>query len=642
MSDSSRSARDPARRTQKSNQGYTPSSPDAPHPLTAPQASQLLLVQRAHEDPQSLTTQNVMSLQRTIGNRATASLLQPILSSPETAMDSGPEKASLTQESVGQRATWIQREEIEKELGGTEEKKTIVKWKKAEVKEGKERSKRERFGFGFKKKPIEEKGETSGKDDKDEKSEKEEPKRVVWKKGDSQNGNVPKKSEGIRLGVKKNKRLIEETETEEEKEIEFVMEEDEKQSYDPSSFLGRFQSGYDTLMKKKYPHLHTDMTKRLNEFMVLCEGFEIEEYGDEILANPNVNKLLTQMNELAGKGPKKAQQQSADLVADLLLSASLIPTQVTQSKDIKFHKAPVYKRLSANVISLTRLIDVLFDVNQQLAESKEIGKGEALNHIDLDSNQPLAKRMLNLTLVNLQETAREKLGDNPLFKAMLDNKEIFKTMMASGGAVEQQFLNSCVTTAVTQELQENVSNLAALLLVGRGVADFIQDQINNKELEEEVSEWHKFGVSLKKAAQKRVTGARGEFDTIELLALSIMQKSPVAVDKLQALIRRWSRVMQKLSAMTDLSEGKSNVPVLTKRLVHNHWNVSAGLSAASLYVLARPNRRTKGMTGNSYRESLSQTTKRATVDNTTEENLNTWLGKKKRNACRSWEPCGRM
>ncbi len=77
--------------SEKSSRNSDSISPMKAHPQATPQ-----LLQRAQADPQSLTHAEVMILQRTVGNRATTELLQPLLQKkPSPQPDAQP--------------TWVQR-----------------------------------------------------------------------------------------------------------------------------------------------------------------------------------------------------------------------------------------------------------------------------------------------------------------------------------------------------------------------------------------------------------------------------------------------------------------------------------------------------------------------------------------------------
>jgi hypothetical protein len=99
---------------------------------------------------------------------------------------------------------------------------------------------------------------------------------------------------------------------------------------------------------------------------------------------------------------------------------------------------------------------------------------------------------------------------------------------------------------------------------------------------------------------------------------------------LQALTQRWSRIMQKLSVVTNLQEGSKGVPVLSKKRISENWKGSAAVSILTGAFASRPTRRLKGIDQESFRDALGETLQISTTKQSfSTENLNTYLGKDK-------------
>lgn len=381
--------------------------------------------------------------------------------------------------------------------------------------------------------------------------------------------------------------------------------------------------------------LKIDPTARLAEFGKMTAEVDVEDYSAQILGNKKVTKLLAQIDESLGWA-KEAPEDAATLggfVADMLMFASLIPSQ-TKSTRNKIGKAKV-TRLTANVISLERLVQILIQIAQRASSKGDVGDAPSLRKIGFDEKDSVGQRMLKLSLSNMQETAREHLQETPLFQAMVDSPDILRIMLSSGGAIDQRFQNTCAAAAINQEVQANASSIAGLLAVGRGVAAYVEDKVNDEELKQQLSEQHKRRglktTTLGEHAARRVKQARLAFDDIEKRATKIVQSPPVNTQALQSLTQEWSRVMQKLSAVVNPEEGAAETPVLSKTRIRGHWNVSA---VAAFFLGApfdRRKRRFKGISQVTYREALGETLDISTSSQSrSTENLNDYLGEEKK------------
>ncbi len=400
-----------------------------------------------------------------------------------------------------------------------------------------------------------------------------------------------------------------------------------------SEALRKFQILY-TSATHALDLLKVNPDARIAEFGKMTAEVHVEDYSAQIFGNHKVQKLLKQIDTaLSDTEAENDAPRVGRLVADMLLFASLIPSQTQHYKKGAFGN-PKMTRLTANVLSPARLIQNLIQIAQQVAGGDSVTDAPSLRKIDFDDKDSVAQSMLKLSLSNMQETAREHLQGTPLFQKMLESPDILRVILASGGAIDQRFQNTCVAAAINQEVQANVSSIAGLLVVGRGVASHIENKLSDEDLEENLNKTHKRRglkkTTIREHAANRVKQAREAFTSIETRAMKIMQKSPVDTQALQALTQEWSRVMQKLAAVVNLEEGTVGVPVLSKTRVREHWNVSAVAAFARGALFDRPGRRMEGLKEGPIREALGETLDVSTSTQAeTGENLNTYLGKDK-------------
>jgi hypothetical protein len=393
--------------------------------------------------------------------------------------------------------------------------------------------------------------------------------------------------------------------------------------------LQHFQDDYDRIMTP-YDKLQVDMSGRLAEFASISNDYEIEDYSAQIFGNAKVITLLRLIQEHLEEG-KSDNAPFANMVSDMLLFAGLVPA--SQQKHKQLVGRARYTRLTARVLTPARLIENLIQIAQQAAADGDISGAQSFKGIHFDDGDSVGQRMLKLSLTNMTKTARKNLQSDSLFQTMLSSPDTVRIILAAGGAIEQDFLNTCAASAVNKEVQVNASNIASLLVIGRGVIAFIEDQLGDSSLDPSLNQKHKRTKSFKKVtirqhARKRVNEATNVFDEIERQATAIILKRPVNVQALQSLTMRWSRIMQKLSGITALDNGVKGVPVLSKKHVKEQWMTSAVVAVLGASFLDRPLRRARPVNQGTFREAISSTLDISTSNKAqTSGNYNKSIGK---------------
>lgn len=374
--------------------------------------------------------------------------------------------------------------------------------------------------------------------------------------------------------------------------------------------IAHFLTRYNVVVGK-HDRLHKDIGYKLSEFATTTQDFELTDYSDQVLGNEKVQTLLQQIQEHLDTKDSDGELFS-ELISDMLLFASLVPTSRQDHGKMLGRQSLSY--LTAQVLTLQRVIEILVQLAQQAAMGQEANAVQSLKGIDFDDKDSVAQRMLKMSLANMTKTARQHLQGTELFKKMLESPEIINIILGSGGVFEQDFLNTCAAAAVNKEVQVNASNIASLLMVGRGVTDYIEATVNEGASQEKpgkgLKKTHKRGLfkktSVGQHALNRINEARQEFDEIEAQATIIVSKQPVDVAALHSLMARWNRIMQKLAAVTDLEKGNKSVRVLSKKRVKDQWMTSAVIAVLMGTFLDRPRRRTKGVNTTTYRLALSE------------------------------------
>jgi hypothetical protein len=334
---------------------------------------------------------------------------------------------------------------------------------------------------------------------------------------------------------------------------------------------------------------------RLRDLAEVAGQGTLEDYTAEVLGNEDVQRSL---RSIAKKTPANGSARLVAMVNDAVLFASLVPAREQRHRQKRtFGATSVYDRRAVEVLSLDRLVTLLRDVSLAAGLKGDVfTDADSLKGIRYKKADRLAARMATLSLVNMKEAARQELQDDAFFQSLLRSPALADFMMASSGADEQVFLNTCATSAVSQQVLGQVTTLAGLLLVGRNIADRVEAQAQGAGANLDQTETKRFTEkrSMRDLATTRVAEARAEFRDLQTEAQDIATSGRHDIGALKALTRRWSRQVQKLAGVIDLSGGTSSVPVLSKKAVPDAWMASAALSTLSVVVPAdRTMRRTE-------------------------------------------------
>jgi hypothetical protein len=329
----------------------------------------------------------------------------------------------------------------------------------------------------------------------------------------------------------------------------------------------------------------TALQIRLGDLVKVAGQGTLEDYTDEVLGNDDVKRSLV---SIAKKTKATESSRVVAMVNDALLFTSLVPAQEERHRQKRtFGATAVYDRRAVEVMSLDRLIALLQDVSLAAGLKGDVfTDADSVKGIRYKKADTLAARMATLSLVNMKQAARQGLQDDPFFQALLKSPALGDFMMASSGADEQVFLNTCATSAVSQQVLGQVTTLAGLLLVGRNIADRVEAQAQGEGANLDQTERKRFKEkrTIRDLATTRVAEARAEFRAVQTEAQDIATSGRHDVGALKALTKRWSRQVQKLAGVIDLSGGTSSVPVLSKKVVPDAWMASAALSTLSVAV----------------------------------------------------------
>jgi hypothetical protein len=298
----------------------------------------------------------------------------------------------------------------------------------------------------------------------------------------------------------------------------------------------------------------------------------VEDYSVDVLTHPKVGPALSGLEH---RLRPDAAPTIVKRLCDMLLFTSLVATGPSSGRSIHV--------LTPD--SLVREIEVLSPAGDVQSRSTDSASEKARD----DPRHALLQEMLKVNLLSLDGDLRGRVEGSALFKLIAASNVIDVILFASTSSEEQHYLSTCTVAAYDQEILAKIGSLASLVVVGRAVAQRLHGDLGVKRagLENQAALQ---GANLFQHATDQIRASELDFDDIETEAATLVTGSVRDVAKYAALIARWGKAMQRISAVVNVpvegeKEGIEAVSILSRKIVPGQWVVSALLMAAP--VLAR-------------------------------------------------------
>ncbi|TWP43189.1 hypothetical protein FKR81_42820 [Lentzea tibetensis] len=376
-----------------------------------------------------------------------------------------------------------------------------------------------------------------------------------------------------------------------------------------SEFAGQYRTTFADLPNLADP----GVVAKLGELSAMAVGGRLENYTGIVLGNPAVKDALGQIDQnLPGLNDPDARARVRSLVSDAVLATSLVPSREQDFRDnSKLSFGSVRDRKTVQPLSVDKLQQVLSDiaVNVMAGRDPFDVAGSTVQGIDYRPDLPLPQKMALLGLTNLTADARGALQNDELFQTLLRNPTaLTDSLFGATGHDEQRFMSTCVAAATNTEVRGKVPTVAGLLMVGNGVIERVEQQLDTTPIELLGKKDRPFGRTIREMAQKRVDDAKTVFQQIKTKAKALAEadvSTPAVREQWAELSTQWGRTMQKLAAVTTLNPADGHpLPVLTKKVLPGAWKLS--VPAALPLAFDRPLRRTTVIRQIPFRDAVSQ------------------------------------
>ncbi|MCG8928264.1 glycosyltransferase, partial [Lentzea sp. CC55] len=311
----------------------------------------------------------------------------------------------------------------------------------------------------------------------------------------------------------------------------------------------------------------------------------VENHVTDVLSSPGVQGPVNRILSASGSLDPEHAGRVRDLVTDLLVTTSAVPVRHRRVGDItKLNLGHVHDWQTARPMPPATLEHVLAEIAADV-EAGRVPLADLPHH----AADPLPRRLAVLGTLNLAPHARAGLLAHPPFTALLDSPHLADALFAGKGLDEQRFLNTCESAAVHTGLRTVLPTVIAQVHAGRAVADSAERALL-RALEDSpelmARKDRAGGRTVEQLVRDRIAEARETFDRLE-------QQSSTDAPDWAAMSDEWGRVMQKLAAVSDPSEGVDSIPVLSRKAIRGAWTASAVLSLPM--GVDRPGRRATGV-----------------------------------------------
>lgn len=354
---------------------------------------------------------------------------------------------------------------------------------------------------------------------------------------------------------------------------------------DLAAAAASFTSAYGALPIER---LRVDMSAKVASLGAL-PGVSFEDYSDVVMGDGQIQELLAGIEEiLRHPGREHDADEVKQHISDMLLHACIVPVQYQGRGRDKS------QRLALEPVSPVTLTRALSEIRGQLVLEESAAEAKTVKGTNVEGEEETAlQRILRLSVMNVQVDEREALVSSELYQSLRASDDLLQSMLATSGADEQRFLNTCSVAAMNQEIFTKIGNIAGLLMVGRNAIDKVLAKLGQTSARRREATWNR-GLSGRKTYEDRireqVAKVSDAFDAIEAQAKALVEQPGQDVAAYHALTREWSMAMQRLGAVMAPDNKPSDLPIPTVKKIDEKWHLSLLPGAAKLFSHRRMQR----------------------------------------------------
>ncbi len=367
----------------------------------------------------------------------------------------------------------------------------------------------------------------------------------------------------------------------------------------PDELLRRFEALYLSLTRQQWPHL-VPRAERFAQYAEFVRGLgvRLEDYSQDHLAdNPVVRLQLDRLNsQLANAAAMPDEdaawrrQWTADLVADVLMSACLVPSSIVlgpdkHDTDQHFDYTGEVSRHWIQGLPMDLVEEMIKELRLGCSSSRGLQHSVLMCTMDVEAyaNMTVAQRICHVALSNFSAPFRRVLLASPLVNEVLAAPDLSQWMLSCSGFDEQYWLNTCEVAARNGMLATRLPTVAHCIVLTRDIVSHIRSTQLLKLPKDKP--WTRtlwggcYGVpSVREYCRAVLDAVDEELDGLEQRIRSALQMDSSLEKKkreIQEVLQAWNKTTQFLSSVYAPAEPV----VLSCKAISDQWQRSAKLAA---------------------------------------------------------------
>lgn len=340
-------------------------------------------------------------------------------------------------------------------------------------------------------------------------------------------------------------------------------------------------------------------------------GFEIEDRSGELLNDPQLTKTLKIFSKRVQLLPQNEQEKVNDVLLDLLLSVSAIPTSTHKKGRNKWIQYSIETSSFEQVLDITKSLNKDLKSGSYKRASSLFRNNHYLNHISSNikkntyKNLSFEQKSTLFSLSIFHNNVKEELLKNKIFKILFENPNLKEWMIQCSGNLEQNYLNTCAGASTADFALSYAGNIliaAAFSKVSLSFADKNvkehREKINKRKqfyerrlekYQNDPTKKKKYKAKLKEIKEQEIFNAYAEKNLkkidkelaeFEDKINNLAKKTTLSSKEIKNLTLEWSRLTQRLSLNFDPSQ----VGHPTVKPIKNNWVLSAFLMFIAIFL----------------------------------------------------------
>jgi hypothetical protein len=306
------------------------------------------------------------------------------------------------------------------------------------------------------------------------------------------------------------------------------------------SLYDEFLSPYKGIIKKDY---FINVLKQIDRLE--CR---IQPQYDLIQEHPKLPLLLARLTEI--------DDAYSEAVQDVLVLSLLHFSRVNRNKN---H----VKLLSFQITCMNRVFEILSTYKEAITSKKPRYYWNVLTSKKYTDSNVVQRMFVLSQVLNMKENFYSMVRSDTLYDALYGQKDLFKWLINSGGKFEQDYLNSCASTTIVNEILTFNHTITCLFLLSDEMIVLVKDTLSGVENDK-----------IKEYAQKLLDKASENLRETRVQLKNLLGYRFCEEKDIRTIVLQWSKSIQELCLLLDPNQ----IAAPTRNSWKSNYHVSTVLS----------------------------------------------------------------